>query len=156
MGWGFVYWTIEAIQIRLYAAKMCKQAGITVYVTPEQWKKMVGGEEAWKAINYINKFVDEKYPYPKQITFKGEQYKMDYQLNDRIFLYESNLEYKYTRTFRNVYYDVVTKTVLFYTVESSTHSNEFLGIDFWRDAPSCDNFPVIKLQREYVANFPNE
>ena len=52
MGWGFVYWTIEAIQIRLYAAKMCKQAGITVYVTPEQWKKMGGGEEAWKAINY--------------------------------------------------------------------------------------------------------
>ena len=60
---------------------------------------------------------------------------MDYQLNDRIFLYESNLEYKYTRTFGNEYYDVVTKTVLFYTVESSTHSNEFLGIDFWRDAP---------------------
>ncbi|WP_314044019.1 hypothetical protein [Kingella denitrificans] len=63
MGWVLVYWTVEAVVVRIYAAEMCKQAGITVYVTPEQWKQMVGGEEAGKAIPYVNKLVNEKYPY---------------------------------------------------------------------------------------------
>lgn len=40
MGWVFVYWTVEAVIVRIYAAEMCKQAGITVYVTPEQWRNL--------------------------------------------------------------------------------------------------------------------
>ena len=63
MGWVLVFWAVEAVIVRIYAAEMCKQAGITVYVTPEQWKQMVGGEEAGKAIPYVNKLVNEKYPY---------------------------------------------------------------------------------------------
>ena len=63
MGWVLVYWAVEAVVVRVYAAQMCKQAGVTVYVTPDQWKQMVGGEEAWKAIPYVNKLVNEKYPY---------------------------------------------------------------------------------------------
>ena len=156
MGWVFVYWAVEAVVVRIYAAEMCKQAGITVYVTPEQWKQMVGGEEAWKTIPYVNKFVNEKYPYPKQITFKGEQYKMAYQLDERIFAYSNDLYKKYTRTFRSVYYDVVTGTVLFYVAKSSTHSNQFLGLDFWRNAPDCFDFQDTELKREYVANFPTK
>ena len=40
MGWVLVYWTVEAVVVRIYAAEMCKQAGITVYVTPEQWRNL--------------------------------------------------------------------------------------------------------------------
>lgn len=40
MGWVFVYWTVEAVIVRIYAAEMCKQAAITVYVTPEQWRNL--------------------------------------------------------------------------------------------------------------------
>ena len=40
MGWVFVYWTVEAVIVRIYAAEMCKQAGITVYVAPEQWRSL--------------------------------------------------------------------------------------------------------------------
>ncbi|MDO4878796.1 MAG: hypothetical protein Q3966_05805 [Neisseria sp.] len=35
MGWVFVFWAVEAVIVRIYAAQMCKQAVITVYVTPE-------------------------------------------------------------------------------------------------------------------------
>ena len=40
MGWVLVYWAVEAVVVRIYAAQMCKQAGITVYVTPEQWRNL--------------------------------------------------------------------------------------------------------------------
>ena len=40
MGWVFVYWAVEAVVVRIYAAQMCRQAGITVYVTPEQWRNL--------------------------------------------------------------------------------------------------------------------
>ncbi len=152
----FVYWTAEAVVVRIYAAQMCKQAGITVYVTPRAVEGDGRRRRGLEDHTLCKKLVNEKYPYPKQITFKGEQYKMDYQLNERIFTYSSDLYKKYTLTFRSVYYDVVTGTLLFYVAKSSMHSNQFLGLDFWRNTPDCFDFQDTELEREYVANFPTK
>jgi len=65
MGWVFVFWAVEAVIVHRYTVEMCRQVGIKTYVSPEQWKQMVGGEEAWKTIPYVNKFVNEKYPYQR-------------------------------------------------------------------------------------------
>ena len=57
MGGWWLYWGIEYLQVQANAEEMCKQAGVKVYITPEEWKKMVGGEEAWRNIQPIDQSV---------------------------------------------------------------------------------------------------
>ena len=43
MGGWIVYWAIEFAYIQAKVSYLCeKEAGITVYVTPEQWRKQIG------------------------------------------------------------------------------------------------------------------
>ena len=38
----------------IHAWEMCQQAGLKAYVSPEEWKTMMGGEEAWRNMKPIN------------------------------------------------------------------------------------------------------
>lgn len=156
MGGIFVYWYAEYREIKQYADRMCSQAGLKIFVTPEQWKEMVGGEEAWKAIPYVNKLVDRKPPYPAYLVFENEKYKMNWQANDRIisYVHYDEQEKLYTITTKDVYYDVVSKKILVQSVRTSTRSTKFFRLDFWRIMPDCRNNPSATWKLNYIANIP--
>lgn len=45
MGGWIVYWAIEFAYIQAKVSYLCKkEAGITVYITPEQWRKQITEE----------------------------------------------------------------------------------------------------------------
>ena len=128
MGWVLVYWTVEAVVVRRYAAELCQQAGLKVYVTAEQWKNMVGGEEAWKRILPLdrNPSADEK---DRVLVYNGKQYKPFWVLNQRVWVYIQYKTKPYTLLADRLYYDNLTNTVLFQyvTVSSGANANDLLG-----------------------------
>ena len=128
MGWVFVFWAVEAVVVRRYAAELCQQAGLKVYITAEQWKNMVGGEEAWKRILPLdrNPSADEK---DRVLVYNGKQYKPFWVLNQRVWVYIQYKTKPYTLLADRLYYDNLTNTVLFQyvTVSSGANANDLLG-----------------------------
>lgn len=157
MGGFFVKWSWEYWEIKRYTDKMCSHAGLRIFVTSKKWKEMVGGEDAWKAMPYINELVDNKPPYPNYLVFENEGYKMVWQANDRIFTYRYYKPRKFnTRMIKKIYYDVVSKKILAQSIEifPSHSSMQYLGLDFWREMPDCSNNPRDIWLDSYVANIP--
>lgn len=119
-GFWVIKWNLESMAAQKEAKEMCKQAGVTIYVQPEKWKEMVGGEEAWKELGYnseLIKYLDNKENrlIPKFITFEGNKYTVSYKYNNRIVSYSTNLYSKNRRSALSsvLYYDIVTNTVLY-------------------------------------------
>lgn len=72
---------IYVIQHRV--SKLCEQeAGLTVYVTPEEWRKQIG-EEEWAQQYDDGQHIDENLAY----TFNGMVYYGNARLNKRIYIY---------------------------------------------------------------------
>ncbi|ULJ68775.1 hypothetical protein MIS45_08290 [Wielerella bovis] len=62
MGGWIVYWAIEFAYIQAQVTKLCeKEAGITIYVTPEQWREQIGEEEWEKMRPLTDKERNERY-----------------------------------------------------------------------------------------------
>ena len=80
MGWVLVYWTVEAVIVRIYAAQMCKQAGVTVYVTPEQWRNLT--KESADNLRKNAPFSFKKnvsFPFKEDsIIFDGHEFQFSY------------------------------------------------------------------------------
>ena len=118
--------------------KMCKQTGVKIYVTPEKWKKMVGGEEAWKQLKWIDHSVSENnMSIEKEIVFNQKIYKIYHQQNKRVFSYSNDQFAPYTTLSDIIQYDVLTHTVLFQnaTVYSGPNPSDWLV--FWIPQQSC-------------------
>ena len=118
-GW-VAKWRIEHWLVQRDLTEACKQAGVFVYVEPEQWKQMVGGEE---------------------LVFRGVSYTPTNQVNDRIVEYYSG-ENKYGNygvyKVYLLYYDINTKRVLYQHI--SAHSKYVdLGFKwiFWTNLKGC-------------------
>ena len=90
MGGWFVYWYWEYHYLQKTVTKLCQEeGGLTVYVTPEEWRKQIG-EEEWKNLgtyeNYrklnINSIVKERH-----IIINGQRYLALNKINRRIIRY---------------------------------------------------------------------
>lgn len=89
MGGFWVYWAIEFAVIQAKVSHLCEtEGGVTVYVTPEQWRKEIGKEE-WKKSVYTGN-PDQDYPKDSVIEFNNRKYKIRGQINQRILRYHSN------------------------------------------------------------------
>ena len=145
MGGWWVYWGIEYVQVRTHAQEMCRQAGIKTYMTPEEWKVMVGGEEAWRNIQPIEQSVRVKM-WGKTIIFNQQKYTIAFQYNDRVFSYERYESYPYVLFYDLIYYDSYSGKVLFqYTNVNvgTSATNVISGLKFWIDTiPDCEDFRI--------------
>lgn len=90
MGGWFVYWAVEYWAVRQTAKEICKDAGITVYITPEEWRAKIG-EEEWKKL----KPVQERIKDGDTLLFEGDEYKSSYRYNDMIISYINNKNKNY-------------------------------------------------------------
>ncbi|QMT41309.1 hypothetical protein [Neisseria shayeganii] len=142
MGGWWVYWGVEYLQVRAYAKEMCQQAGVKVYITPEEWKEIVGGEEIWREIQPIDQSptLDMQ---GKTLTFNHINYEISHQVNNRVFTYTRYKNHSYLLMTDKIYYDRLSQKVLFQYIEANigTSSTDLIaGLKFWIDAiPSCKN-----------------
>lgn len=143
MGGWFVYWAIEFAYIQAKVTALCeKEAGITVYVTPEQWRKQIG-EEEWIKIKEFNDIERQRYPQEK-ITVKGTDYIPTMMINSHLINY-SNTEYidNIIRKRISIVWDYYNKNILLkYTYFSAGAGNWLAGGSpkFWlNDIQSCDD-----------------
>ena len=145
MGGWFVYWWIEYIQVSSYVNEMCKQSGIKIYITPEEWKQMVGGEDAWRELGHSNRNPPD-HMKDDQIVFNGEIYKIFWQENDRLSIYHHQRQdgIRYVSADQEILYDKISRRVLVqynYTTVGSGSLEDFMGwLKTWiNNIPSCKN-----------------
>ena len=88
MGGWFVHWAIEFAYVQAKVSYLCeKEAGITVYVTPEQWRKQIG-EEEWYKIQELNPIEQRNYPR-KTITINKIDYVSTMMINSHLIKYST-------------------------------------------------------------------
>ena len=145
MGGWFVYWGVEYLQVSSYVNEMCKQSGIKIYITPEEWKQMVGGEDAWRELGRSNRNPPD-HMKDDQIVFNGEIYEIFWQENDRlsIYLHQRQDGIRYVSANQNVLYDEMSGKALMqynYTTVGSGSLEDFMGwLKTWiNNIPSCKN-----------------
>ena len=87
-GW-IVYWIIEFAYIQAKVSYLCKkEAGITVYVTPEQWRKQIG-EEEWAHLFEFDYIKKQSYP-SRDIIYEQKKYVPTASFNDRLIKYNQH------------------------------------------------------------------
>ena len=131
MGGWFVYWGIEYIQVRSYVSEMCKQSGIKIYITPEEWKQMVGGEDAWRRLGRSNRNPPD-HMKDNRIVLNGEIYEIFWQENDRLSIYHHQRQdgIRYVSVNQKVLYDEMSGKALMqynYTTVGSGSLEDFMG-----------------------------
>ena len=131
--------------------EMCKQAKFKIYVTPEQWKEMVGGEEAWKQLTKISRSVSQDdLSIEKEIFFNKKKYEPFQQENKRIFTYINRRFAPYVMSGDIIYYDATTKTVRFQYVLVGSGSNPSDWLIFWIPQRDCGDMETYSnLARKY-------
>ncbi len=145
MGGWFVYWWVEYIQVRSYVDEMCKQSGIKIYVTPEEWKQMVGGENAWRRLGRTDRRPPDNMK-DNQIVFNGEIYKIFWQENARLSIYHHQRQdgIRYVSVNQEILYDDMSGKALIqynYTTVGSGSLEDFMGwLKTWiNNIPGCEN-----------------
>ena len=146
MGWVLVYWTVEAVIVRIYAAQMCKQAGVTVYVTPEQWRNLT--KESADNLRKNAPFSFKKnvsFPFKEDsIIFDGHEFQFSYSssLSNDIYIYTFiSKEVNYTFLHYQIYFDKKFQVILFKNISTSTrYAPVGSSYKFWIDStPGCDS-----------------
>ena len=145
MGGWFVYWGVEYLQVSSYVNEMCKQSGIKIYITPEEWKQMVGGEDAWRRLGRSNRNPPD-HMKDNRIVFNGEIYEIFWQENDRLSIYHHQRQdgIRYVSANQNVLYDEMSGKALMqynYTTVGSGSLEDFMGwLKTWiNNIPSCED-----------------
>ena len=155
MGWVLVYWTVEAVVVRIYAAEMCKQAGITVYVTPEQWRNLT--KESADNLRKNAPFHLKSDILGDRIIFDGVEYRFGHKVSDRIseFYSEASRESEkfYVGVARDMFFDHEYKIILFKNTKigvSTTDGISDISTKPWIDSiPSCFDSSYIDLIQQY-------
>ena len=132
MGGWFVYWYWEYHYLQKTVTKLCQEeGGLTVYVTPEEWRKQIGEEEwnnlpeDWKNIRHDLHF-----------QFQGKDYHSDSQLNRRVISLIAKDERKdIIRDSDTIYVDKNTNQILFrehyFSVGAPAIANSLSGLKGW-------------------------
>lgn len=157
MGGFIVYWIVEFIYIQAKVNHLCKtEGGVTVYITPEEWRKMIGEEEWQKSVYTGNP--DENYPKDNVINFGGREYRVSYQINQRVLRYYSRDAGRYA--IKNVYiedflfYDMKLSKVLYRQRVFTSDIPDELNLKFWSKygANDCNLSHQFLDSRDYSYN----
>lgn len=114
MGGWIVYWVGEYVYLQYNVAKLCKkEAGLFVYITPEEWRKQIGKEE-WNTLYSDFKMLD--LDNNLELKFDDKIYHGSYQFNRRIVAYEAKGERRDIIVDSDrIYVDKETNQILFRT-----------------------------------------
>ena len=170
-----IYNIAEYYYIKNQVKNLCeKEAGIFVYVTPEQWQ-----EENKNSLDSLYQFDDitkedaEKYNEVKNkkkeieknhkfFIYDNNKYKIWYIYNDRIAIY-SNVNYRlnyYTKKDIDLLVDIKTNKVLIKTVSVRAGVSGFMSVNRLADLkgwmntiPNCDDIvhPSFEIYRKFLA-----
>lgn len=134
MGGWFVYWGVEFVRVQAQVNELCKKdSGITVFITPEEWRKQIG-EEEWSTLNEDFKNFHHKLDF----SFNGKIYHGVHQLNKRVFVYEADDE-RDDKILEGdvIYVDKNSKQVLFrehwFEVGVPAIANSLTGLKVWKN-----------------------
>lgn len=120
MGGWIVYWVIEYAYVQAKVSYLChKEAGITVYVTPEQWRKQIG-EEEWATLSEFDYIKKQSYPRG-DIIYEQKKHVPTSFLNDRLVKYSHHQDIsEFIGKTESVIIDIKTqKPILHYTYFSA-------------------------------------
>lgn len=166
MGGFVVYWVVEYIQIQRAVTQLCEtEGGITVYVTPEEWRKQVG-EKEWINLKPLTSSAIRKMKVEvKKVTYRNNVYKYSRGIyrsgnieNKRIKIFNN---YKspipYTTVNSSILIDIDTRRTLidanYINTGVGSISNNFDGFKFWMSSlPKCPKkfyYQFHKLARQY-------
>lgn len=82
---------------------------------------MVGGEEAWRSLTFNDPYRTKSFfDHSQHIVFNGKKYESQMHWNERVPTFTKNKARRYAMMTDRVYFDTVTKTVLFQEVLVST------------------------------------
>ena len=166
MGSWIVPWTIEYIQGMRFATEMCKQAGVHVYVTPQEWKQMLGGDEEWRKFKLHRQRTRDPVTYKvlpgyqEYLNFRGNRYHLDDAWSHRVLVYSRTKWYNYVFLNETIFYDSQSGKVLwgYMSVKGKAPNiaNNLNGLKFWLDTyPECE---VNSQEMDYLYNhffYPN-
>ncbi|MBQ9182515.1 MAG: hypothetical protein IJ143_01915 [Neisseriaceae bacterium] len=167
-----IYNIAEYYYIKNQVTNLCKkEAGIFVYVTPEQWREEnkeeitnlyqfddIDKEDEKKYIEVENKKKEIKKKY-KTFFYNNKEYKISYVYNERIFLYRTyeKLNYFVTKS-SELLVDIKTNRVLINRVYINSGVTGFMSADrladlkYWvNNIPNCLNlaFDYSKIERQF-------
>lgn len=134
MGGFMVYWAAEYAYIQYKVTKLCEsEGGITVYVTPEQWRQQIG-EKEWATLTEDWKNIDHDLTF----QFNDKIYYGSTQLNRRVISYAAKDERRdMIGDSDKLYIDKTTNQVLFrrhyFSVGVPAIANSLTGLKFWLD-----------------------
>lgn len=157
MGGWFVYWYWEYHYLQKTVTKLCqKEGGLTVYVTPEEWRKQIGEEEwnnlpeDWKNISHNLHF-----------QFQGKVYYGDSQLNKRVISFVAKDERKdIIGDYDKIYVDKKSNQVLYrihiFSIGAPAIAISLRGLKFWLNHTNdCSVDKISYENRTFYTNYSN-
>lgn len=158
MGGWFIYWVLEYAYIQHKVTKLCEmEGGVTVYVTPEEWRRQIG-EEEWKRSIYVGSSV-QKELRNNAFYVNNKQFNPRFYFTDRILLAYTNNYTHIDGIIQNetAYYDSKFKSVLFveHKIYPSTGgtANYLRAFKFWlSNIDGCPNKDDLEFSTKYLSS----
>ena len=157
MGGWFVYWYWEYHYLQKTVTKLCQEeGGLTVYVTPEEWRKQIG-EEEWNNLPEDWKHIS----HDLQFKFQGKVYYGDSQLNKRVISFLANDERKdIIGDYDKIYVDKKSNQVLYrihiFSIGAPAIAISLRGLKFWLNHTNdCSVGKLSYEDRFFHTNFSN-
>lgn len=150
---------LEYVYIQHKVTKLCKaEGGITVYVTPEEWKQQIGEEEWLEIRPYQTRIEVQNYPKGNFI-FNGKEYFPTNIINRRIVKY-SGFEgiNKFTQKTTSLVVDLDEKKILFQYIYYSSGVGGILsenGHKFWLNSINDCNDDVYEEYQNLITYYSN-
>ena len=157
MGGWFVYWYWEYHYLQKTVTKLCQEeGGLTVYVTPEEWRKQIG-EEEWNNLPEDWKHIS----HDLQFKFKGKVYYGNDQLNKRVISLIAKDERKdIIRDYDKIYVDKKSNQVLYrihiFSIGAPAIAISLRGLKFWLNHTNDCSFGKLSYEdRFFHTNYSN-
>ena len=157
MGGWFVYWYWEYHYLQKTVTKLCQEeGGLTVYVTPEEWRKQIG-EEEWNNLPEDWKHIS----HDLQFKFQGKVYYGDSQLNKRVISFLANDERKdIIGDYDKIYVDKKSNQVLYrihiFSIGAPAIAISLRGLKFWLNHTNdCSVGKLSYEDRFFHTNYSN-
>jgi hypothetical protein len=154
MGAPISYWVIEYVYIQAKVSQLCEsEGGITVYVTPEEYKNRLAINK-FSDLNSYESVIDNEYKgeaLKQHVVFEGVEYNWRKNDTDNILILSGSVTQTtpYIKDFYSVIYDKETKIVLSKLVMFSVGNS----LKFWLD--NINDCYLHSLQKERF-NLKNE
>ena len=157
MGGWFVYWYWEYHYLQKTVTKLCQEeGGLTVYVTPEEWRKQIG-EEEWNNLPEDWKHIS----HDLHFQFQGKDYHGSTQLNKRVISFLANDERKdIIRDYDEIFVDKKSNQVLYrihiFSIGAPAIAISLRGLKFWLNHTNdCSVGKLSYEDRFFHTNYSN-